>query len=147
MDTASQTDDYYDWTGHSPDQLIERIEAQQQHIYDLENPNKGITHPDDRYVMFKRGFCKEQAENRVHPLWMRLAYLCYANQAANGHYDIGRTALLKWSGGKKPKDLKRDGIDVAVTHGYLEEGSNLDCLVAVPAVRYGIGRAYPCGRH
>ncbi|AGB23011.1 hypothetical protein Mycsm_02678 [Mycobacterium sp. JS623] len=84
-------------------------------------------------------------ENRVAdttlPVWLRLACLAYGRHEANGHATF-RRGQLSWILGTPPtsgqpfkrldKYTVRDAIKLAVSHGWLADGSCSECLI-VPA--------------
>jgi hypothetical protein len=98
------------------------------------------------------------AANPNLPMWARVFSLAYGRHEANGHAVFGRGELT-WILGTPPKDGKPfqrarrqavyEAIATAVKHGFLDEGSCLECLV-VPghAIQGPHGKAdAPCAVH
>ncbi|GAA4297633.1 hypothetical protein [Mycobacterium paraffinicum] len=101
---------------------------------------------------------ENRAANHNLPMWARLVCYAYGRHEANGHAVFQRGQLTVLLGkppeGDKPfrrapRQTVHDAINTAVQHGWLAEGSCMECLV-VPghAIQGPQGQAdAPCPVH
>lgn len=126
-----------DWRAYGVDVESGRTEVNRKRPADM---NRG----DPAGIHFF-SFWSERAKDETAPLWLRLAALAYSHHRKNGHasFALGSESTLPEVLGKSRVQIQNE-IRRAVQRGYLDEQSNINCLV-LPYEICGGAEGHPMG--